>query len=240
MDFKNIVKNLIIGLLPLIIFVAADNFFSSKYGPVRGLKYALISAIVFGIAQAIFIYLKERRFDKIVLFDTGLIVALGAVSYFSGKDIFFKLKPALVELILVIILGVVAFVTPRLLLFMMGRFTGNMEITNVQLKMMQRMAMGMFFIFFVHTLLIVYSAFYMPREAWAFISGGLFYILAGLYFVFVFISGRIKRKQLIKQYYGDDIVEFKDEQGRSLGSVPSSVIRDNPRVFKRRTRKKHD
>jgi len=60
--------------------------------------------------------------------------------------------------------------------------------------MMQRSAMGLFFIFLIHTVLIIYAAFNLSREAWAFISGGLFYILAGGYFVVMFITGRIKRK----------------------------------------------
>jgi intracellular septation protein A len=233
-DIKTLAKNLLLGFLPLLFFIAADHFFSARFGQEQGLKYALIAAVVFGILQALFIYFKARRFDSIVLFDTGLIVALGAVSYFSGKDIFFKLKPALVEFIMVIILAIVSFVTPKLLLMMMGRFTKGMEITDIHLKMMQRTAMGMFFIFLLHTLLIVYSAFYMSREAWAFISGGLFYILAGAYFAVVFISGRIKRKRLLKQYNGDPLVELKDEKGRSMGRMPLSVLKENPRVFKRR------
>lgn len=200
MDFRALLKNLLIGFLPLLIFIAADHAFSARFGAERGLKYALITAICFGALQAIFIYIKEKRFDTLVLSDTLLIVGLGAVSLISGKDIFFKLKPALVELILVIILGIVAFVSPRLFLVMMGRFTKGMEITDLHLKMMQRMAMGMFFIFLAHTVMIVYAAFYLTRDAWAFISGGLFYILAGGYFLFIFISGRLKRRKLIKQY----------------------------------------
>jgi intracellular septation protein A len=229
MDVRVLVKNFAISLFPLLVFVAADHFFSRAFGPQKGLKYALIAAVAVGAFQAIFIYVREKRFDKLILFDTGLITALGAVSFVSGNDLFFKLKPALVELILVILLGMVCFVTPRILLVMMGRYTEGMTITDTHLKMMRRAALGMFFIFLAHTALIVHAAFFLSREAWAFISGGLFYIIAGVYFAVLFVLGRIKRKKLMQQYYGDDLVELKDEKGRSLGLFPKSTLRTGTR-----------
>jgi intracellular septation protein A len=231
MDTKSLVKNLVIGFIPLFIFIAADEFFGRRFGEARGTRYALYTAIGMGVLQALFILAKEKRLDKMVLLDTGLIILLGGVSIVSGNDLFFKLKPALVEFIMVIILGIVAFLNPRLLVLMTGRYMKGVELQDVHLKMMQRSAMGMFALFLLHTALIAYSAFRMSKEAWAFISGGLFYILAGLYFAYMFIAGKIRRKKLMRQYYGGTPVELKDEKGRSLGFVPDDLVRSNPRVF---------
>jgi intracellular septation protein A len=240
MDIRTLIKNLVIGFIPLFVFIAADEFFCRRFGEARGTQYALYAAIAMGIGQAIFIFVREKRLDKMVLLDTGLIIVLGGVSLFSGNDIFFKLKPAFVEFIMVLILGIVAFLNPRLLIMMTGRYMPDMEWQDVHVKMMQRSAMGMFALFFLHTLSIVYSAFFLSKEAWAFISGGLFYILAGVYFLFLFITGRIKRRKLMRQYYGGRIVELKDEKGRSLGVVPEELIRNNPRAFGKASRiKRH-
>ena len=198
MDKRLLLKNLLIGFIPLLVFVAADHFFSARYGEKTGAQYALMVAVGLGVAQFLFIFARERRADAMTLFDTALLVALGAVSFLSGNDLFFMLKPALVEFILVVILGVVAFLKPRLLLHMTGRFLQDVEVQDHQLKAMQRSAAGMFLLFLLHTTLIVYSAFCLSKGAWAFISGGLFYILVGGYFLVMLVMGRIKRRRMLK------------------------------------------
>jgi len=230
-DVRTLVKNLVIGFIPLFVFIAADEFFGRRFGEARGTQYALYTAIAMGIGQALFIFVREKRLDKMVLLDTGLIILLGGVSIVSGNDIFFKLKPAFIEFIMVIILGIVAFFNPRLLVLMTGRYMQGVELQDIHLKMMQRSAMGMFALFFLHTALIVYSAFYLSKASWAFISGGLFYILTGAYFLYLFIAARIKRRRLMHQYYGGKTVELKDDKGRSMGIVPEELVRNNPRAF---------
>ncbi len=240
MDMRTLIKNIALSFIPLFIFIAADEFFGRRFGETTGTRYALITAIVIGIGQAIYILLKEKRLDKMVLLDTGLIILLGGISIFSGNDLFFKLKPAFVEFIMVIFLGIVAFLNPGLLIAMTGRLMQGVEINDYQIKMMQRSAIGMFALFFLHTGLIIYSAFYMSKEAWAFISGGLFYILTGLYFLYMFIAGKIRKQKMLRQYYGGATVELKDKKGRSLGVIPEDIIRKNPSVFGKSKRIKRD
>ena len=202
MEFRSLLRNLVISFLPVLLFIVADRFFSSRFGEQKGMQYALICAMALGAIQLLFFYIREKRLDKMTLLDTGLILAMGGVSFFSGNDLFFKLKPALIELVMVALLFVVAFFSPRLLLTMTGRLMQGMEITDMHLKLMQRNARGMFLLFLLHTILIAYAAFALSKEAWAFISGGLFYILAGAYFVFIFISGRLKRRQMLREVDG--------------------------------------
>ena len=222
MNSRLLLKNLLIGFLPLLIFVLADHFFEGRFGEKKGTQYALLVAIGLGVAQTLFILIRERRFDAMTLFDTGLLVILGGISYASGNEIFFKLKPALIEFIMVVILGVVAFLKPRLLLHMTGRFTQGIEIQDHHLAAMQRSAVGMFFLFLVHTGLIVYSAFYLSKDAWAFISGGLFYILAGGYFLVTLVTARLKRRQMLKaQEIHYEVEEKPDSKVPLISSILS-------------------
>jgi intracellular septation protein A len=236
MDARLLIKNLLLGFIPLFIFIAADEFFGRCYGEAVGTRYALLTAIAMGVLQALYILFKEKRLDKMILLDTGLILVLGGVSLFSGNDLFFKLKPALVEFIMVAILGVVAFFNPRLLLLMTGRYMKGVEIRDAHLTVMRRSALGMFVLFSLHTALIVYAAFYLSKPAWAFISGGLFYLLAGAYFLAMFLVGRLRKRRMMREYYGGRPVELKDERGRSLGFVPEEVVRKNPAAFGKRGR----
>jgi isopentenyldiphosphate isomerase len=75
----------------------------------------------------------------------------------------------------------------------------------------------MFYIFLVHTALVFYSAFYLSKEAWAFISGGLFYLLFGLYFLIEFA-----RLKFFKPKIKEEEVEWLpvvDDQGKILGKI---------------------
>ncbi len=192
---QGLLKNILISFLPLLLFVAADEFLSDHYPEAEATRYALILAVGMGIIQAVYVFAKEKRLDKMILLDTGLIVALGSVSLFSGNDIFFKLKPALVQLVMVVFLGVLAFLKPQMLFAMSGRMMQGVEMGENQLKAMQQSAKGLVILLFFHTLLIAYAAFYLTKKDWAFISGPLIYILAALYFVGMVVVGRLKQRK---------------------------------------------
>lgn len=101
MNKLDILKTLAPGFLPLLIFIAADAIWGTKIG--------LIIAVAAGMVELLISYIKEKTLDKFVLLDVGLIVLLGGVSILLENDIFFKLKPAIIELIFCIILGVSVF-----------------------------------------------------------------------------------------------------------------------------------
>lgn len=165
------------GLLPLFIFVVADEIWGTRIG--------LYVAVGFGIVEMGISYIKERRLDGFILGDTLLLTALGLVSILLDNEIFFKLKPALLELILCAVLGVSAFSSKNIVMMMSRRYLKNMpvEFSDEQMELMRRPIRALFWLLAAHTALIIYSAYYMSREAWAFVSGGLFYIVVGVYFV---------------------------------------------------------
>ncbi|MFO7371036.1 MAG: hypothetical protein R6X09_12305 [Bacteroidales bacterium] len=72
MNTKKLLLQLLPGFIPLIVFILADEIWGTRIG--------LLVAIGFGIAGLVWYLLKDRRFDRFILFDTLLIVALGVVS----------------------------------------------------------------------------------------------------------------------------------------------------------------
>ncbi len=216
MDKRELLKKLLPGFLPLFVFIAADEIF----GTTRG----MIIAVAFGIVQMAFIFIREKRFDKFVFFDTLLLAALGGVSLALDNEIFFKLKPALMGVILCAVLGVSAFTPLNFLLSMSQRYMQGMTFSDVQVKKMKQSLAGMFWLFTLHTALVFYSAFYMSHEAWAFISGGLFYILAGAYFLWEFV----KMKFLRKLPAGEEWLPIVDKDGKLTGKAARSHVHKNP------------
>lgn len=223
LDRKTLLKNLSIGFLPLLVFIVADEFL--------GLTAGLAVAIVFGIGEAFFIYFREKRIDRFILFDTGLIVVLGLVSILLQNDIFFKLKPGLIELILVVLLGVTAFSNNPILIRMTGRYMKGVEFSDEQIQQMRRMMRRMFFLFTAHTILIFYSAYFMSKEAWAFISGGLLYILMGGIMGVEFIRTRLQRRKMVQQLQNEEWFDIVTPKGEIIGNAPRSAVHGNPELL---------
>lgn len=220
MNRVDLLKSLAPGFLPLIIFIVADSLWGTQVG--------LIVAIGSGIIELAYSYIKEKTLDRFILLDIGLIVALGGVSIILDNPIFFKLKPALIELIFCLILGISVFSPVNLMLLVSRRYLKNIDLDPGQVKQMNRSLKGLFVLFLSHTLLIVYAAFRLSKGAWAFISGGLFYILFALYFVFEFARKRLKARGWQEKYRDDEWFDIVDPKGEKIGEAPRSLCHSGP------------
>lgn len=220
MNKIDLLKSLAPGFLPLVIFIVADSVWGTKIG--------LIIAIAVGIVEIIISYIKEKVIDKFVLLDIGLIVLLGVVSIILDNPIFFKLKPALIELIFCVILGVSIFSPVNILLQMSKRYMKKIEFDEAQVRQLNRSLKVLFYIFIIHTVLIIYSAFYMSKAAWAFISGGLFYIIFVVYLVFEFVKNKSKQKKMMAKYKDEEWFDIVDKNGKVTGKAPRSLCHSGP------------
>ncbi len=223
MNRAQLFKKLLPGFIPLFVFIAADEIWGTKVG--------LYVAVGVGIAEMIWVAIKEKRFEKFVLFDTLLLVVLGAVSILLDNDIFFKLKPGLVELILVAVLAISAFSGVNIIGLMGQRYMKDIELNEAQVKQMRNSMKSLFFIFLVHTVLVFYSAFYMSKEAWAFISGGLFYIIFGVYFLYELYRQKKKQKQVQETLKNEEWVPLVDEKGKVTGQAPRSQVHNGSKLL---------
>ena len=189
MSFTILLKQMLPGLLPLFIFIAVDEIY--------GVETGLYAALVFGIAGLLFTWFRERRLDRFILFDTVFLILLGGVSLLFETPIFFKLKPAVIELIICAILGAAAAKPELFLKAMTGRYIKNMElkVTEEGIDAMRKMMLILTAVLLMHTILTVYSAFFMSERAWGFISGVLFYIIFGVFFAGQMIAVKIRRRR---------------------------------------------
>ena len=215
MKKRDLLKKFLPGLLPLLVFIIVDEFWGTTPG--------LIVAVCFGVGQLIFSYIRYKVFDKFTLYDTLLIVVLGLISILLDNDIFFKLKPALIGVILCFILGISAFSKLNIFALMSKRYFDKLDINSEQVKQLNRSIKILFFLFLFHTLLVFYSAFYMSKEAWGFISTILLYILFGLYFIYELLWQKFKN---IK-YKKEEWLPIVDEKGGIKGKAPRSVCHQN-------------
>jgi len=207
----DLLKKMLPGFIPLFVFIAIDEIWGTRAG--------LIASVVIGVGEMGWIGWKEKRFDSFVLLDTSLLVLMGGVSYILDNDIFFKLKPGLVELILCVVLAISSFSKFNIMGMMSKRYLKGISFSEEQMNKMQKTTRLMFYVFLAHTALVFYSAFFMSDASWAFISGGLFYLLFGVIFIAEWYIQRQKNKQFLKE----EQLPIVDEQGKIIGKSPRSL-----------------
>ncbi len=219
MDRTGIWKKILPGFIPIFVFVVADEIWGTFPG--------LIVAVSTGILQLTWAGVREKRFDKFILFDTLLLVLLGVVSLALENDIFFKLKPGFLGMILLSMLGVSAFTSFDILRLISRRYYGDISFSAEQAAQMKKNLKILFWILLFHTALVFYSAFYLSKEAWAFISGGLLYLLFGLFFIVQWTKVR-KQNRLPE---GEEWLPLVDEEGRITGKAARSVVHNGSRLL---------
>lgn len=210
MNSSDLLKKMLPGFIPILVFIVADEIWGTKIG--------MYVAVGFGLIQFSYILLKEKRIDKFILFDTLLIVALGSVSIILDNDLFFKLKPALINLILCILLGFSIFSKHNIFMLMGQRYMKNVSLNEQAIKQFQKNLKIFLYVLITHTILIIYSAYYMSNEAWAFISGALIYILFGFIFVIQIIGKRFLFKKNTEEWF-----PIVDEDGKVIGKATRSA-----------------
>ena len=193
MNRLELLKKMLPGFIPLFVFVAADAIWGTKIG--------LYVAVGVGFIQLIIDYIRFKKIDKFILLDTALIVALGVVSIIADNAIFVKLKPAFIEFIMAIIVGVSVFTPKNIMLGMSKRYMKGVDFNEQMIKKLNQSMKRLFIILIIHIALTVYSAYFMSNAAWAFISGGLFYIIVAVYAAYEFISQKMKNKNTLKTLF---------------------------------------
>jgi isopentenyldiphosphate isomerase len=154
---------------------------------------------------------------------------LGGVSLISANDLFFKLKPALLQFILLIFLGLSLFTPFDPIRKMLSRIAPGGGLADRQYELLRPMIRLFFWVFAGHTLLIVYAAFYLSTGWWSFIAGGLFYILIALVFAI-----QMFRQRLMGSARAAQDVEWLpvvDKEGKILSRASRQTIHADPELL---------
>lgn len=164
------IRILLVQMLPIIVFLLVD-------AAVQNPAWAISSALVFVAFQAAWIFLKQRRFEWLILVDAGLIGFLGGISLISDNDLFFKLKPAIMEAVMVPLFLFLALGGQPVLTRFLKRYTGGMTIDAAVYPLLKKLMLGIALMVLLHAGLVVIAALYWSRQAWGWISGPGFYLL---------------------------------------------------------------
>ena len=209
---------LVLGFLPLLVYWLAEGMWGLKVGLLAGMGWAL-GEWLWGLWRG-------RGHDPLILMDIVLIGGFGAASFLLDNPAFIRLKPAVLEGVLLALVvsswagpvDVVGLMLKR----QMGRGLGVERLQGLLRSPEYRMMMKGFSLYLaLHMLLVLVAAFGMSRNAWALIAGPLFY----LGFVpFLLLLRWMRRRQRVSEIPpaagGDEEwLPHVDERGQVLGRV---------------------
>lgn len=184
----NLTKLFVTQLLPLLVFIVVDSF-------VTDVRISIACAVVFAVGQLAVTWARSKRVDWFVLLDVALIAGLGGVSIALEDEMFFKVKPAIVEAVTIVFMLALIVAPSRFLIGYFGRMVPDMAVDPQALKSMKAMLGLMCGYTALHIGAVLWAAFRMSREAWAFVSGPGFYVFfAPVLAVVLFRAWRERRK----------------------------------------------
>jgi intracellular septation protein A len=212
MDRMLILRQLLPGLAPLIVFVIADEIWGTHVG--------LMVAMGFGLVELGVSLARKKRPDKFLLLDLGLIMAMGGVSLWLDNDVFFKLKPVVIGGVMCAMMAAMAYLPGNMLQAMQQRYMGNLQINPWQQYEFKRSIARMVWVLVAHTAITLATVFVASNTVWGLVSGPGFFVAAAVWMAWEFIV----KKQQKKRFANEEWLPLVDEQGTVLGSAPRSVV----------------
>lgn len=217
------IRKLIPGLIPLLVFILADELW--------GMKVGLAVAVSIGLIELLVTFFREKKLDRFVLLDTLLLLLLSALSYLFENEIFFKVKPAMIDLVLAALISLSLFTKIDPLGSMSQRLLSGVQMNGFQKDLFRRNLWVMFWMVLIHTLLVLWAAFFLSKEIWAFISSFLLFIMMGSYIGFEFIRQRFKRNKIAACQDAEEWLPMVDEEGRILGKALRSYCHSGSKTL---------
>jgi hypothetical protein len=157
-------------LFPILVFLVVDSL-------VQDPVWAIIAALAFVVFQAIVTFARGKGFDRFLLLDLLLVGGMGAASLLTRNEVFFKLKPAILEGVMVPYLGFLALARESLLLGYFDRYAVGVKVSAERLPVLRRLLGMMGVLVALHAGLVILAALCWSKRMWGLVSGPGFYVL---------------------------------------------------------------
>jgi hypothetical protein len=162
---------LLLQVVPIVVFLVVDALVDSAL-------WAIVSALAFVVLQTVITLARGKPLDRFLLLDLALVGAMGGASLLTRSEVFFKLKPAVLEGVMVPFLLFLALAPERMLQGYLGRYAlGAGGVNPAALPVLRRMVGLMGVLVLAHAGLTVVAALHWSKRAWGLISGPGFYAL---------------------------------------------------------------
>ncbi len=212
MNKLQLLKQLLPGFLPIIVFIIVDEL----WGTIPGLTVA----ITIGVVELTIEYLKSKKIERFVLLDVGLIIALGVTSIALDNELFFMLKPGIISLLMTGLIGFSIYSKHNIMLQMSQRYMKHIDMNPYQVWMMQQSMKRVFWLLLIYSITTIAASFLDDTRIWKFLGSAGLFVVMGVFMVYEWWQ----KKQQSNQLKNEEWLPLVDEEGRIIGSAPRKHV----------------
>ena len=173
------INTLLMGVIPLIVFVVIDSF--------AGLKAGVISAFAFALLEAGYTYYTTKGLDEISILSLALVSIFGVLSLKYDNPLFIKLQPVILGCCIGVGFLVMQYLDKPVMVLMATKYSHLLPAqlrSNLAnpffLALLKKASLYLGFGFLLHAAGVGYAAFYMSNWWWLIIRGVGLYVVMGL------------------------------------------------------------
>tara|TARA_B100000925_G_scaffold8886_1_gene6351 strand:- start:14323 stop:14877 length:555 start_codon:yes stop_codon:yes gene_type:complete len=174
--------NLILGILPLVVFCILDTFLS--------VKKALIFALILAALEALYTYYTFGELDVVTGLSFLLLILLGGMSFYKESSIYFKFQPVVLSVFLGVYLLFTYFFSEPFFVVIIKKY-GNLLMSNsleiYESPHLRKMLIDSTFTsgigFLLHGAITAWAAVKLSNFWWLICRGVFFYLILFLSFL---------------------------------------------------------
>lgn len=212
-------KSLWPSLVLITIYFIADTCFGAVVG--------VCTALVLGIAEFIYTRIREKVYDRLILWTTLFFCIPGLFLLWPEQQLSTLLQPVLVEAALVVIIGIFAFSRTDITATLPVSYRKNLKFSRQQQQGMRQIMSFLFILLCLHLSVAIVATMTFEGAILSFINGPLLYILLGGYLLFLYIRSRYLLHRLKKEEW----LPLVNEQGEVIGKAPRSVCHNGSQLL---------
>lgn len=153
-------QQLFFTLFPVLLFTVVEEW--------GGLTWALILSVVYAFLEISWEWWRHGRPSGITLFSNCMVVGLSAVSYYTQEGFWFKLQPAILELLMAgFLIG--SYLIKKPMLVVMMKQQGH-QVTDIMESFFTGLTLRMGLFFVAQAALAAYASLHWSTEVWAFLK----------------------------------------------------------------------
>lgn len=145
------------GVLPVVIFTVIED----RYGATAG----VYATFIYAVGEILYEKLRLKKIEKMTLWFNGLILGLGIISILADDGIWFKLQPAIIELVFFVMLFWSSRSGKPFLLALAEKQNPNIDERGREFLMGINFRLSFFFL--AHAIIATWAAIGWPTSYWA-------------------------------------------------------------------------
>ena len=212
MNKQEALRSMAPGLLPLVILVIAET--------VWGMMTGVIAAACFSLLELIWHLWRNKRFEKSILLDIGLMTVLGITACFLEGEQLDKYKILFYMALILVFLGISAFSNYNIAATQAVRYFKNLRIGLWEALQMKQTMKLMFWSVLIYASATAFALLLLPVNIGGFLGDtGVF-----IAFPIVFLIDFARKRSLRQKLKNEEWLPLIDTSGKVTGNAPRFAV----------------